>query len=344
MIGSIRFSDGPPFAGGLEAISWQLAERLAARGHQVTVFGSRAPTGCRRWDVERGWRCSDSARSDVSSAPEVVVEDHHGYLQIVGALSRTDEFDVVHNNSTHYLPLTSAALYTAPQLTTLHTPPTPWLESALRVADGEFGSIVSVSESNAAAWRQATGFEPAVIRNGVDCAVWRPVPGVKRDAVWIGRIVPEKAPHLAIEAARVAGLRLHLAGPVHDSDYFDREVRPRLGRSAEYHGHLDTAGCARLVADAAVCLVTPVWPEPFGLVVAEALACGTPVAGFFVGALPELIDSRVGRLAPAQDVPALARAATEAQGLERQVVRAIALDQFDLERMTDEYERGFRAL
>ncbi len=344
MIGSIRFSDGPPFAGGLEAFTWQLAEQLAARGHDVTVFGNQAPRGCGRRPVAACWRPSDAARADVSNAPDVVVADHHGYLEIVRTLAHTDGFDVVHNNSTHYLPLASAALYRAPQLTTLHTPPTPWLESALRISGRDAGALVSVSASNAAAWAEATGSHPAVIGNGVDCDLWHPAPGRKDGAVWMGRIVPEKAPHLAVEAARAAGLDLRLAGPIHDRTYFDEEVRPRLGRGIEYHGHLGPQDGASLVAGAAVCLVTPTWPEPFGLVVAESLACGTPVAGFAVGALPELVDDTLGRLAPPGDVVALADATVAATALDRNAIRRLAVERFDLDRMADDYEREFLAL
>ncbi len=133
MIASVRFPSGPPFAGGLEAHSWHLAEGLHARGHHVTMFGPEVPVGCARREIPTGWRPSPGARSDLSMLPHDVVADHHGYLHIVRALCDGDDFDVIHNNSSHYLPLASAALLRAPLVTTLHTPPTPWLESALAV-------------------------------------------------------------------------------------------------------------------------------------------------------------------------------------------------------------------
>ncbi|WCO68239.1 glycosyltransferase [Iamia majanohamensis] len=341
MIASVRFSAGPPFAGGLEAHSWHLAAGLRARGHEVTLFGPEAPPGCRARPVPASWRPSAAARQDLSMLPDQVVADHHGYLQVVRDLARQDDFDVIHNNSAHYLPLASAPILRAPLVSTLHTPPTPWLESALALGGSEVGHLVSVSRSNAARWDVAQPVE--VIPNGVDCATWRPHGGRRSGAVWTGRIVTEKAPHLAIAAARRCGTTIDLAGPVHDPTYFEEVIRPSLGPAVRYHGHLGQEACAELVASAEVSLVTPTWPEPFGLVVAESLACGTPVAGFAAGALPELVDEEVGRLVPEGDVAALARALPEAAALDAVTCRRVAEARFGLDRMVAAYDRTLAA-
>lgn len=342
LIGSVRFPQRPPFAGGLEAHTWMLAEGLRDRGHEVTLFGTDAPDGCTVRLVTADWAPSEAARTDVSSVPVEVVSEHHAYLRILRSLALGEvELDVVHNNSTHLLPLAMAALVPVPMVTTLHTPPTPWLESALAVSEPRTGHVVSVSLANAAQW--APGTVDEVIGNGVDCSLWRPRPGVRpAGAVWFGRLVAEKAPHLAIDAARAAGLAIDLAGPVHDQRYFAREIEPRLGDQVRYLGHLTPVGCAELVAGAEVCVVTPVWAEPFGFVVAEALACGTPVAGFAAGAVPELVDDAVGRLAPVGDVAQLASAILEARDLDRDACRRHAIERFSLDTMVDRYAAAFR--
>lgn len=342
LIGSVRFPHRPPFAGGLEAHTWMLAEGLRDRGHRVTVFGTDAPPGCAVREVRVDWTPSESARADISTVPVEVVSEHHAYLQIMRTLAlREVEVDVVHNNSTHLIPASMAALVPVPVVTTLHTPPTPWLESALALREPRTSHVVSVSHANAAQWVPGTVDE--VIGNGVDTTVWRPRDDVRPDgAAWFGRLVPEKAPHLAIDAARVAGIELDLAGPVHDRRYFDQEIAPRLGVDVRYVGHLSPEGCARLVAGSEVCIVTPVWAEPFGFVVAEALACGTPVAGFASGAVPELVDAEVGRLAPAGDVLQLAAAILEARKLDRGTCRRHALARFSLDTMVDRYTAVFR--
>lgn len=341
LIGGVRFPQRPPFAGGLEAHTWTLAEGLRDRGHAVTVFGVDAPEGCDVEVVAIDWRPSEAARRDVTSRPADLVAEHHAYLQILRLLAtRRVPVDVVHNNSTHHLPLAMASLVPVPMVTTLHTPPNPWLESAFALATGETGHVVSVSRTNAAEWSRGTVDE--VIVNGVDCSLWQPDPSVRpAGAVWFGRMVPEKAPHLAIDAAARAGLPIVLAGPAHDTAYYESEIAPRLGDGVRYAGHLDAEGCAALVARAEVCVVTPMWAEPFGFVVAESLACGTPVAAFANGAVPELVHDEVGCLAPGGDVEALARAIWRARRLDRGTCRRHAVEHFSLEHMVDRYEQVF---
>jgi glycosyltransferase involved in cell wall biosynthesis len=170
-----------------------------------------------------------------------------------------------------------------------------------------------------------------------------PGPGGER-AVWSGRLVPEKAPHLAIDAARSAGFAIDLVGPVQDHDYVAREVLPRLGPDVVHHGHLAGAELVRMIGSAAVAVVSPVWDEPYGLVAAEALACGTPVAAFARGALPEIVDDSCGALAAAGDVDALARAIGIAAGRDRTAARLRAETRCDVDRMVDSYEALYREL
>ena len=167
---------------------------------------------------------------------------------------------------------------------------------------------------------------------------------VGRAAPWWGRLVPEKAPHLAIDAARDADVPLTLMGPIHDRAYFEGHVAPRLGRTVTYAGHLSTVDVAEVVRHSAVAVVTPQWDEPFGLVVAEALACGTPVAAFDRGAISEVLDDETGRLAASGDVAGLGAAIVDAAGLDRTRCRRRAETCFSAEVMTDRYEAWFRRL
>jgi len=179
-----------------------------------------------------------------------------------------------------------------------------------------------------------------MIHNGLDLDRWRFGDGGP-GAVWTGRLVPEKAPHLAIDAALTAGMRLRLFGPVHDEDYFANVITPRLGGGIEYVGHWPVDILAREVSNAGVAVVTPTWDEPFGLIVAEALACGTPVAAFDRGAMAELIGPDDGRLARPGDVESLARAMRAAAGIDRSGCRRSAERRFSVTRMIDEYEHWF---
>ena len=156
--------------------------------------------------------------------------------------------------------------------------------------------------------------------------------------------MPEKGPHLALRTAHAAGLKLVLAGPIGNSDYFTTAVKPLMGPEDRYVGHLVHSDLADLVGSAGVLLATPCWEEPYGLVVAEALACGTPVAAFNRGAMPEILDELTGRLAEPGDVEGLARAALEARTLDRRNCRRRAEQHCSDETMADRYEAMYVGL
>jgi glycosyltransferase involved in cell wall biosynthesis len=347
IIAAARFPVVEPFAGGLEAHVWGLADRLRTRGHEVTLFagaGSDPRLGIELLDLRRP-RLSDAARRDVSMTAPEWVDEHHAYLALMLRLGRSaaTDFDVIHNHSLHYLPVAMAATVPAPMVCTLHTPPTPWLESAIQAGDRCPAHFVAVSEYTARAWSHIVP-DARIIRNGVDVDRWCPGPG-GGPPVWFGRIAPEKGAHLAIDAAVLAGTGLLLAGPVSDRAYFETEVRPRIGHHGiEYAGHLTHAELVRFLGAASAALVTPCWDEPYGLVVAEALACGTPVCGFARGALPELLDADCGRLVDPGDVPALAAALGPACRLSRVAARRRALSTCSLDAMVDGYVELYETL
>jgi glycosyltransferase involved in cell wall biosynthesis len=337
LVASARFPVREPFAGGLEAHTWALAHGLRARGHDVTLFA--APGSDPALDLVelpvRTALISRAARADVSAGADWWLQEHHAYLSVMLELAQLD-LDVVHNNSLHYLPIAMASTLPCPVVTTLHTPPTPWLESAVQAPRQCAVRFAAVSEHTAAAWRHLVP-HASVVRNGVDTDRWRAGRG-GGPLVWSGRLVPEKAPHLAAQAAALAGLPLLLAGPVLDQAYFDARVRPWLGSGIEHVGHLRTDELVELVGQAAACLVTPSWEEPYGLVVAEALSCGTPVAGFARGALPELVGPQHGRLVGSDDVLGLAAVLPEVLALDRRAVRAHAVAHCSVDAMVDGYE------
>lgn len=349
LIGSSRYPIGEPFAGGLESHVWQLTRSLTARGHEVTLFA--APGSDPQLPVERlavrPLRISTTARADVSMAPEVFLEDHHAYLALMLELTgrRAQDFDIVHNHATHYLPLAMAPALQVPMVATLHCPPTPWLESALQSDGPTPAHLVAVSGHTAAAWQgsPAVGQRVGVVPNGVDLDRWVAGPG-GGPLIWSGRIVPEKGTHLAVQAALAAGRELQIAGPVVDRGYFDRTIAPFLGRGVTHLGHLDHPELAAAVGRASVALVTPCWDEPYGLVVAEALACGTPVVAFARGGIPEILTPQCGRLVPAGDVAALAAAIPEAERLSRAAARERARAHCSVDTMVDRYEQLYGSL
>ncbi|MEU6062620.1 glycosyltransferase [Streptomyces sp. NPDC047097] len=346
LLASARFPVREPFAGGLEAHTWTLARALTDRGHRVELFaapGSDPALGLRELPVHRPV-LTEAARADVSMPGADWMAEHHAYLRLMLDLARDGEhhYDVVHNNSLHHLPVAMAPALRLPLVTTLHTPPTPWLESAVQAVDHCPVTFTAVSAHTAAAWR-ATVPAARVVRNGVDTRLWSPGTGGPY-LVWTGRLVPEKGPHLAAEAARKAGLPLLMAGPVGDRRYVTDYVEPLLGDGIDYVGHLGRGELAALVGGAAAALVTPCWDEPYGLVVAEALACGTPVCGFDRGALGEILTPECGRLAPPDDTAVLAELIHETVRLDRRAARERAERFCSLTAMADGYTALYEEL
>lgn len=337
-----------PHAGGLEAVVWNRVRWLRRRGHHVELcaaagsdFLGSSPDlhlPSPRW--HRAHETSDTEHP----------VGHRGRMADAFARVRSrlndplDGVDVVDNHSLHGDPILWSRDVGVPVVTTLHTPPLPDMVHAARslppTAPHRF---LAVSQYTARAW-SAEGVDAFVFPNGVDSTEWRRGPGGDH-WVWFGRIVPEKAPHLAIRAARLAGARLRIAGRIGDQQYFAREVEPLLGDGVEYVGALRQHELCALVGASSVALVTPVWSEPFGLVLAEALMTGTPVVAFDAGGASEVLAGLPGcAVVPARDVSALARsavalAARSTSGAFRDGVRAAASARHSLARRHREVER-----
>lgn len=349
VIAHTRHPISQPFAGGLESLTWHLITGLVARQHEVTAFAAHGTEPIP--GVEHLWpeelQLSDAARQDVSMPEPGWMERHHAYLRLLLDVGSRRDIDVVHNHSLHHLPTAMAPTLRAPSVLTLHTPPTPWLESALTVAQSLPGvppRATAVSEHTARAWAHLL---PArVVPNGIDTKTWRPGPGGDR-LVWSGRLVPEKAPHLAVQIARAAGMPLTIAGPLSDEAYARDVLLPLCTGDVEYAGHLRAPDLAELVGSCAAALVTPAWDEPYGLVAAEALACGTPVLALDRGGLREVVGPGTGVLVPVLDgrqpLPdevVVARGAAlvpEVVALSREDCRAYAVAHHSLARMVDDY-------
>lgn len=337
VISHLKYPIAEPFAGGLEMHTHLLARSLRERGHEVTVFASTQS------DEALGLEalCQATALAEVGTAEAHDVaffKEHHAYLTLMNDLRHRD-FDVIHNNSLHYLPVSLADTLPMPMVTTFHTPPFCWLESGVRICLAENHTFVAVSRSVAGLWEHVARTEQ-IILNGIDLTKFRfsHRPDPEPYLVWYGRIVPEKGLHLAMEAARLIGMPLRIAGPVLNQEYFDSLIAPRLGTDAIHVGHLDHDSLARLVGGARAFLCTPAWDEPYGLVVAEALACGVPVAAFARGAIPEILDPTCGVLAIPDDVASLAAAGFAAIHLSRNDCRRRAEQTCDARRMIDSYE------
>lgn len=343
VVAPLRHPLGEPHAGGLEAAVYNRIRLLRSRGHRVLVCGVEgshpAPSApaltlpAVRWAAGRDVSDSTYPPGYLRLADRAL----HGAMDFIAL--HADEIDIVDNHSLHPVPVQRANDIGVPMMTTLHTPPLAPLLAGILSSSSR---LVAVSEYTARHWHHAGVDDITVQHNMVDTATWRLGPGGPTLA-WFGRVVPEKAPHLAIAAARRLGLGLTIVGRIGDTGYFDDVIAPLLGDGITYAGELRARELARLVGHSAAALVTPVWDEPFGLVVAEALATGTPVAAFSRGGIPEVVGSNPAvRLVPRDDVDALAagvasllRSASPAM---RRAARADAARRFSFRRHAFELE------
>jgi glycosyltransferase involved in cell wall biosynthesis len=352
VIAPLRFAIRRPHAGGLESAIWTEVDGLRRRGHDVRMIGVRGSDVVEPGSAfelpELHWPAG-AERTDETYPPSLDTESVPALARALDRIAaEAHAIDVVANHCLHPLPLRRASALGVPMVTTLHTPVDPSFVEADAVG-GHPGSVFhAVSAHTRREWA-AAGIPSDLLPNGVDPAAWPLGPGGD-DLVWFGRIVPEKAPHLAIEVARRLGRRIVLAGRIGDADYAERMLLPRLGEHARYIGELPPEPLAELVGRSAAALSTPAWAEPFGLVAPEALMTGTPAVSFAVGGVPEVAADTAGmRVVPPGDVAAMAeqvdaliRLSRESEGRAR--IRNAAIARFSHERRLDELERRFRAL
>lgn len=348
LVGSARFGVTEPFAGGLEAHTVITGLALQRAGHDVTIFAGPADEP-RRCDIEvvpivaSTLDTTSVERADTQMSPHAAEHMAHGFRSTMEKIATTGRFDVVHNNSLDTTPVAFDGALHIPMVHVLHCPPFDALADAhrARIRRSGAGCVIAVSASLGAAW---PGICTAVVPNGVPVHLWRSHGSTTRSerCVWVGRIVPEKAPHLAIDAARLAGRPIVLAGPVQHRRYFDGEIAPRLGDDATWFGHLCHDSVGRLIGESAVGVVTPLWDEPFGLVVAEMLACGTPVAATDRGAIGSFVDSSVAAISPVETAAGVAAAIDRAARLDGDACRRHASSRLSDDRMVESYVAHYR--
>jgi glycosyltransferase involved in cell wall biosynthesis len=228
-----------------------------------------------------------------------------------------------------------------PMVVTSHGPATGDWGEYLAAAGPEL-CLVAISQaqidlSPQLPWR-------TVVHNSLDASDV-PFRADKEDyVVWLGRLSPDKAAHLAIDVARGAGRRIVVAGKCSEPDekaYFEKEVRPRLSADAEYVEELDTAEKYDLLGRAAAFVFPLQWEEPFGMVLVEAMACGTPVLSLRRGAVPEVVvDGETGYVR--QEAGELVQALRELDSIDPAACRRHVEENFSPKRMVTGYEQVYR--
>ncbi|MEH3158558.1 MAG: glycosyltransferase [Sphingomonas taxi] len=338
VLAHLRHPIAEPFRGGMEAHTALLTDALVEAGHRPMLFATAdsapgrplepvSPEGYERILPWARWHGTPQLGAWLTDA-------YDGAWRHI----RAGAFDVVHNN-TVFAPLPHWAVRDrVATVTTLHVPPFAALSDAIGAAAAPWHRTTVPSRDQQRIWQAATGFTPTVVPNGIALDRWPFDPAGGGRAIWFGRITGTKGTAEALRAASLASIGLDVAGPIEDANYFEG-LRPLWGDDHRYLGHLHGPALAAAVGRAAVALCTPRWDEPFGLVAAEALACGTPVAAFARGALADVIGN-AGALA--DDVAGLAQAIGRARRVSRPYCRVRAERLFGASAMVERYLAIYR--
>ena len=347
VISHLKFPICEPFKGGLEMHTYLLVKGLQQAGHEVVTY---ARVGS---DPSLNIRAVEDFCINMSEGIDTL-EDHpeydeeflqklHLYQEIMSDIVENN-FDIVHNNSLHYIPLMQSKRLPCPMVTVLHTPPFASMQSAATYTKlHRNADFLSVSDHTGQVWSPYVR-KCRTVHNGVDLSKWQfcAQPINNKVAVWCGRFCPEKAPHLAIYAAIKAGYHLQLAGSVYDKLYFADMVEPYLDHPLiTYLGHQTHEQLCERIGKASVGLFTSTWDEPFGLVLTEMLACGTPVVAFDSGAAREIVCDGCGIIVPKGDTDAMALAIPAAARIDRQACRRRVEKHFTHDLMIKGYESAY---
>jgi len=316
--------------GGTELVVSELAEGLRGRGHDVTLFATGDS------------RTSGVLRSLYPTAqwpPDILTDLNHvswALRQVVGGT-----FDVVHAHSAVALAM-ARLLPTLPFVYTLHHERDEALSAFYRYFPGTRFVAISADQAH----REVPLPRVEVIHHGLDPAAYEWSARAHDYLCFVGRFTEVKGPHVAIDVAARAGLRIRVAGEVHPPDraFAEREVEPRLGAShVTYLGSIGAEVKRPLLRDARALLAPIQWHEPFGLILVEAMLSGCPVVAFRRGSVPELVEEGVTGFIvdSADEMAALVRRRDLLPRFDRLRCRARAVERFGRARMVADYERCY---
>lgn len=325
----------PPRAyGGIESVVHLLADGLVAKGIEVTLFASG--------DSQTA---AELAPSFATAPSELIGQTLPELDHALHCLRRLDEFDLVHDH-TGLLGLVVLGLTSTPTVHTVHGPlrgtPGRVYAAACDVAEGV--GLVSLTRAQRVPYPEL----PWVgnVSNAIDMSLYDVEREPSEALAFLGRMSPDKGVLTAIQAARASGRPLRIAAKCREAGekaYFEKVIEPELGGDIEYLGELGHADKVELLRTSHALLFPIDWDEPFGLVMLEAMACGTPVVATRRGSVPEVvIQGRTGLIV--DSAHQLPMAIELAGTLDADSIRRDVRERFSVERMVDGYLRAYRSV
>jgi len=327
----------PPAYGGIESVVALLCDGLVDAGHDVTLFAAPGSDSPARVFEVLPRPHPDEINSSLHEADHV----SRVFDVVDAARHSTRPFDVVHDHC-GFTPVAMAERLRVPLVHTLHGPFTEdTAEFYSRHSEKAFAVALSPSQRNDAPDGMRIA---AVIPNPIRVEDWPCEPEKQDYVLWVGRMNEDKGPHRAIAAARKSGVPLVVAGPVQtgQQEFFDEHVAPEIDDDAvQYVGDVGGERKQQLFSCARALLMPIRWPEPFGMVMVEAMACGTPVIAFPEGAAQDIVvEGETGYLVDDED--AMAAAIGETDAIDPARCRAVATERYDVASVAEAYVSIYR--
>ncbi len=329
----------PATYGGIELLLKLHVDELVRRGHDVTLFSSG--------DCVTSGRLHSTVENNLTDricAGEMFMFEYYATSTMAEVQRHAQEFDIIHYHlSPAWLP--QAAVIPAPGLFTMHTSPHLDDEWVMRRWPGV--AVAGISECQMRHASVKLGRKFPIVYNGCDFDAYDPCYEPGEYLVFLGRLSPEKNPLGGVPIAHAAEMPLIIAGqPQNESErrYFHGEIEPHVdGKDVQWVGPVNHTQKNELLRHAAALLFPIQWEEPFGLVMIEAMACGTPVIAHRRGSVAEVVDDGLTGF-HAGVIDAMAELVPRALELDRRAVRERSMQRFGFRRMVDDYLALYRAL
>jgi len=321
MLAPIAWRTPPRHYGPWELVTSLLTEALVARGVDVTLFATL--------DSKTSGRLDGVVPAPYGEDPAIDAKVWE-FRHLSHLFAQADRFDVIHNQA-DFPAHAFSRLVRTPMVTTIHGFSSERIMPMYEPFQDRV-HYVAISEAD----RHPRLRYAATIHHGIDMAEFPFDPIGSEDLLFFGRIHPDKGAMEALDLAATAGKALNMYGIVQDDGYFERDVKPRLGDRAQFHGSVGGAQRLQALGRAKALLHLINFDEPFGLSVIEAMACGTPVIATRRGSMPELIEHGVNGFL-VHDTDEALEALAMVDTLDRRKVRASVEQRFSVGRMADEY-------
>ncbi len=324
-----------PFQGGLEMFTYLLVKELVNRNHEVYTL-------CNKGSKLHGKMVyyTELNQNSADDPSAIELSEFEQFYSSINEFMNND-FDVIHNHTISHHAIVLGSVIDIPFVTTFHCPVFPNIYAALNAIKNRPNQIFTTVSNHITLEFQKLLKNVRTVYNGIDLSKWDLSSSKENYFSWCGRICKEKGLLEIMDLCHDLNLELKIAGPISDPIYFDEFISPRLKEydNCEYVGHLNQKEVNQLISRSKALLFTSIWQEPYGLVIAEALASGTPVIANNMGAASEILTDDCGILFDINEPETFVKAIASLNTIRPEDCRKRAENFCSHLRMVDDYEQ-----